>query len=180
MDLNYSHLPVMSVFPLLILFQMPYTMFLPCSWKYLYLPCWPSPLPLASMICVSLKHSLSFYSHHMLSFIMFCAVNETVFAIQHPLLNVRLPITLIHSHYYDYMVPEVLSFISDALPTLLNWQCSTLHIFGTQTTHSFIQLASRHFSSISYWCWNAALGTSRPYRGDWDIETVHGAQGHSR
>jgi len=86
----------------------------------------------------------------MLSFITFCAVYETVFAIHHLLLNVRLPITLIHSHYHDYMVPEVLSSISDALPTLLNWQCSTLHVFGTQTTHSSIQLAGRHFSSISY------------------------------
>lgn len=142
----------MSVFPPVILFQTPYTMFLPCGRKYLYLPCWPSPLPLASMICVSLKVSLSFYSHHMLSFITFCAVYETVFAIHQLLLSVRLPVTLIHSHYQDYMVPEVLSCIPDALPILLNWECSTLPTFSTQTTHSSIQLASHHFSSISYWC----------------------------
>lgn len=86
----------------------------------------------------------------MLSFVTFCAVYEAVFAVHHLLSSLRLPLMLIHSHYHEYMVPEVLSCIPDALPMLFNRQCSNLHTLGTQTSHSSIQLASRHFPSISY------------------------------
>ena len=107
--------------------------------------------PISSIydMCVS-ETQFIFVFPSMLSSVTFCAVYEAVFAVHHLLSSVRLPLMLIHSHYHDCMAPEVLSCIPDALPTLFNWQCSSLHTLGTQMTHSSIQLASRHFPSISY------------------------------